>query len=76
MTTLTQSQAKQNIAINVDRLMTRKSITQVQLAASVGISQATISRISAGKILPNAMVLAKIAAALGTNSAKLLGFTR
>jgi transcriptional regulator with XRE-family HTH domain len=68
--------ARENIATNVRDLMSSCSMTQQQLATQADISQGFVSKILSGTLLPNGLLLHKIARALGTSSEKLLDIPR
>jgi len=72
--TITIEQATANLAANVARLMTARGITQSDLADAAGISQGWVSKIASGQSMPNAAIVARIAARLRTTSEKLLDF--
>jgi transcriptional regulator with XRE-family HTH domain len=68
--------ARDNIATNVRDLMSARSMTQQELATEADISQGFVSKILRGTLLPNGLLLHKIARALDTTSEKLLDIPR
>jgi transcriptional regulator with XRE-family HTH domain len=73
---LDETQAKENIAKNVRRLMDARAMTQNELAYSASVSQGFVSKILGGAILPNALLLHKLAEALGVSSDALIDFPK
>ena len=73
---LDETQAKENIATNVRRLMDARAMTQNELAAAATISQGFVSKILRGAILPNALLLHNLAEALGVSSDTLINFPK
>lgn len=73
---LDETQAKENIAKNVRRLMDARAMTQNDLASSASVSQGFVSKILCGGILPNALLLHKLAEALGVSSDALIDFPK
>lgn len=61
---LTEEQERKEFAYRLRSLMGRKWITQEQLAETVGLTQAMISRYVRGEAIPSAIVLRKISKAL------------
>jgi transcriptional regulator with XRE-family HTH domain len=65
-------EARENISANVARLMEARNLTQEALASEASISQSFVSKILRGILLPNGLLLHKIARALNTTSENLL----
>ncbi|MBN8594829.1 MAG: helix-turn-helix transcriptional regulator [Anaerolineae bacterium] len=62
---------KENLAF----LMTKRGISEVQLAEEIGVSERTIFHYKQGKYVPDSRTLTKLATALRTSSDYLLGLT-
>lgn len=60
---------------NLKLLREKMNITQVRLSVAIEVSQETISAYEAGKALPSAETLIKIAKYLNTSTDYLLGLT-
>lgn len=71
-TVLSDEKAKQNISVNVQRLLAQREMSQTALADATEESPARISLMIRGIKLPSAAFLARIAEALGTTSDDLL----
>lgn len=69
---LTDTDAKQNIAANVQSLLEVLGMSQSELAEATGESSARISLMIRGIKCPSAAFLARIAEALGTTADALL----
>lgn len=61
------------LAENIKSLREQLQMTQDQLAEAAEINRVTLAKYEAGKIMPGAKVLKRLAAALGVNADLLLG---
>ncbi len=62
-----------NISDKIKQLRSTKSLSQKEVALSIGIDQAQYSRIEGGKVEPTLSSLEKIAETLGIDVAELFG---
>lgn len=69
---LTDTDAKQNIAANVQRLLVERGMSQSDLAEATDESNARVSLMINAKKCPSAAFLARIAEAVGTTVDELL----
>lgn len=69
-----KTEARNNIAENVRRLMELYGLTQSELGRKAGVKQVFISRLLDKVMIPNAIDLANVADALGTSSDALMTF--
>ena len=70
---ISDDEARQNLAVNLRRLLATRGMTQSQLAEAAHETQATISRIVNGSQLAGGGVLARLAEALDVSADRLLG---
>lgn len=61
---ITDAQAKKNIAANITELLKERGLSQSELARATGEPRMTICRVSNGKHMPGAALLARISEAL------------
>jgi transcriptional regulator with XRE-family HTH domain len=73
MIVLSDKDAKRNLAVNLDRIMRTRKVTQSQLARLTKKPVMTISRACRGQNVPRATVLACVAEALDVSIDRLLG---
>lgn len=64
---------KQEMGVRISRLLKEQGISQKELAARVGATEAAISKYIKGEREPRAEILANIATVLKTTSEALLG---
>lgn len=62
---------KQNISRNLVRFMNEKGFSQSNLSRRTLVAQPTISRLISGTAMPNVLVVARLAEALGVNGQKV-----
>lgn len=63
----------ENIGVRLAKLLQAKRMTQKELAETVGVTEATISRYMSGDRIPRGSILSNIATVLDTTSDYLLG---
>lgn len=63
-TVITNDEALQNVAYNLNRVLKKKKVTQAALARKTGDSQPVINCLCNAKYLPSIALTARIAAAL------------
>lgn len=61
------------LAENIKSLREQLQMTQDQLAEAAEINRVTLAKYEAGRVVPGAKVLARLASALGVNANMLLG---
>ena len=62
---LTDEQELHEFQVNLKTLMRRKFVDQTELARRLGVSQGTISKYTTGHLIPDVLMLRKMARALG-----------
>jgi len=73
---MTTENAKENISANVRRMLAERGMSTYGLAKATGEPQNTVYRIVRGDNEPGAVLLAKIAEALGCTMDDLLAFPK
>lgn len=68
--------AEQAIGARIAALRTRRSMTQIQLAAKLGMSQSLLSRYERGVLRIHGALVAEIASALVVSADEILGLTK
>jgi len=69
---ISDTEAKANLAANLNRMLKQRELRQAELARMIGEHQSLVSRISNGRNMPGGAVLARIAEALDVSIDRLL----
>ncbi len=69
---LTQDQAKQNLAVNLRRILEDRGLNALELSRRSGVPQASVYGILQRRSVPNAALLYTIAETLDVSSDRLL----
>ena len=70
---ITDEEVKRHLAVNLTRILDERKLTRTELARRTGDPLMTISTACAGKCVPGAGIVARIAEALDVDVDRLIG---